>query len=314
MSVHEAQSAQSVLMVRPESFAFNPQTAPTNAFQHRPQAGVPLLQAAQREFDAAATALAKAGIRVFAAPDTAQPPKPDAIFPNNWVSFHADGTVVLYPMLAVNRRLERRDDLIADLVRDGGFQVSRTIDLSAHEARGQYLEGTGSLVLDRRAHVAYACQSPRTDLAALGDFAQQLDYEPLTFEAADAAGQPVYHTNVLMAVGSRFAVVCAAAISQPAQRAAVLARLAGTGHEVIEISLAQMQAFAGNLLELASAAGPLIALSTTAWQALDPAQRAGLERHARIVCVDIPTIEQAGGGGIRCMLAEVHLPGRVHAS
>ena len=310
MSVHEAQSAQSVLMVRPASFAFNPQTAPTNAFQHPPPGSTPLLQSAQREFDAAAALLEEAGIRVIVAADSPQPPKPDAIFPNNWVSFHADGTVVLYPLLAQNRRWERRDEVLAGLARDGGFQVSRTVDLTAHEARGQYLEGTGSLVLDRRSRIAYACLSPRTDLDVLGDFAQQLDYEPLTFAAVDAAGRPIYHTNVMLSVGSDFAVVCAASISSPAQRAAVVARLVGTGHEVIEITLAQMQAFAGNVLELASPAGPVVALSSTAWAALDAAQRASLERHARIVRADIPCIEQAGGGGIRCMLAEVHLPGR----
>lgn len=310
MSVNEAQSAQSVLMVRPASFAFNPQTAPSNAFQRPPALPAPLLQAAQREFDAAAAALQGAGLRVSVAADTPQPPKPDAIFPNNWISFHADGTIVLYPMLAENRRLERRDELIADLVSRGGFQVGRTVDLTAHEARGQYLEGTGSLVLDRVSHLAYACLSPRTDLDALGDFAQQLDYEPLTFEATDTGGQPIYHTNVMMSVGSRFAIVCTDAVRAPAQRAALIARLTATGHEVIVISHEQMRSFAGNILELAAPGGPVIALSTTAWQALEPDQRDALERHGRIIGVDIPTIERVGGGSIRCMLAEVHLPGR----
>jgi hypothetical protein len=310
MSVPETQCAQAVLMVRPAGFAFNPQTAPSNAFQHLPEAPRPALQAALAEFEAAALLIAQAGVRVIVADDTPDPPKPDAIFPNNWVSFHADGTVVLYPMLAVNRRWERRDEVLATVARAGAFRVTRTVDLTGHEASGQFLEGTGSLVLDRRARIAYACLSPRTHLDALGDFAQQLGYDVVTFDATDAAGQPIYHTNVMMAVGSGFAVICSAAIASPAQRAAVIARLTGSGHEVFEISLAQMQAFAGNILELAGAGGPVLAVSTTAWRALDTTQRGGLARHARVVCVDIPSIEEAGGGGIRCMLAEVHLPGR----
>jgi hypothetical protein len=310
MSVPETQCAQAVLMVRPAGFAFNPETAPTNAFQHRLGTSPGVLHAAPAQFEAAAQLIAQAGVRVIIADDTPDPPKPDAIFPNNWVSFHADGTVVLYPMLAVNRRWERRDEVIATVARAGDFRVTRTVDLTGHELLGQFLEGTGSLVLDRSARIAYACLSPRTHLDALGDFAQQLGYEVVTFDAADAAGQPIYHTNVMMAVGSGFALVCSAAIGSAAQRAAVLARLTGTGHEVFEISLAQMQAFAGNVLELAGAGGPVLAVSTTAWGALDATQRSGLARHAHVVCVDIPAIEQAGGGSIRCMLAEVHLPGR----
>jgi hypothetical protein len=310
MSVNEPQSAQSVLMVRPAGFAFNPQTAATNAFQRLPGMDLAVADAVLREFDTAADLIRGAGVQVIVADDTAEPVKPDAIFPNNWVSFHRDGTVVLYPMLAVNRRWERREELIAQVADAGAFRISRTIDLSPHEARGQYLEGTGSMVLDRIAHIAYVCLSPRTHLDALGDFAQQLDYELLTFDAADAAGQPIYHTNVLMAIGSRFAIVCGAAIADQRQRNAVFASLQATGHEIIEITPRQMHEFAGNVLELNGADGPVVALSTTAWRALDSAQRPALERHARIVCVDIPCIERSGGGGVRCMLAEVHLPKR----
>ncbi|MFI4889243.1 MAG: citrulline utilization hydrolase CtlX [Steroidobacterales bacterium] len=310
MSVNEPQSAQSVLMVRPASFGFNPQTAATNAFQRLPGVDPPRAAAVLREFDAAADMIRGAGVQVIVADDTAAPVKPDAIFPNNWVSFHADGTVVLYPMLAANRRWERREELIAQVAEAGPFRISRTIDLSPHEARGQYLEGTGSMVLDRSARTAYACLSPRTHLDALGDFAQQLDYELLTFDAADAAGVPIYHTNVLMAVGTRFAVVCSEAIGASTQRGAVLARLQATGHEIIEITPRQMHEFAGNVLELKGADGPVAAVSTTAWRALDSAQRSALEKHVGIVCVDIPVIERSGGGGVRCMLAEVHLPKR----
>jgi hypothetical protein len=297
-------------MVRPASFAFNPQTAATNAFQRVPGADNAASGAALQEFDAAAERLRGAGVGVIVGLDSAAPPKPDAIFPNNWVSFHADGTVVLYPMLAVNRRWERREELIEQAALEGRLRISRRVDLTAHEGRGHYLEGTGSMVLDRVAHVAYACLSPRTHLDVLGDFAQQLDYELLTFDATDSRGQPIYHTNVLMAVGTRFAVVCGEVIRDPRQRGAVFARLEATGHQTLDITAGQMAEFAGNVLELSGEDGPVVAVSATAWHALDQAQRGALERHAGIVRVDIPVIERFGGGGIRCMLAEIHLPGR----
>ncbi len=313
----EPQSAATVLMVRPACFGFNPQTAASNAFQRPPvsagpqpagDSGSQALAAA--EFDALAGKLERAGVLVVVAPDSLTPPKPDALFPNNWVSFHHDGSVVLYPMLAVNRRPERREDVLEQVIAAGGFQVSRTVDLTYREAQDKFLEGTGSLVLDRAHRIAYAALSPRTDLDVLGEFAQLLDYELVTFEAGDATGKPVYHTNVLMAIGARFAVVAGEAIAGPATRLAVTEKLRATGHDVIEISLGQMNRFAGNLLELATAAGPLIALSQNAWDALQPAQRRGLESHGSVLLADIPVIEHAGGGGVRCMLAEVHLPRR----
>jgi hypothetical protein len=299
-------------MVRPACFGFNRQTSPTNAFQQIPEhgAGIDLQGLALREFDALAAALDRAGVEVIVAADTASPVKPDAVFPNNWVSFHPDGTLVLYPMLAPNRRAERREELIAQVTREGAFRISRTVDLSYREEQGKYLEGTGSMVLDRAWRVAYACLSPRTDLDVLGEFAQQLDYELVTFEAFDAAGSAVYHTNVVMAVGARLAVVCGEAIAQADHRAAVLAKLHATGHEVIDISLRQMHDFGANLLELAPPMGSVIALSTTAWQAFSAAQRRVLEAHGAIVAVEIQTIERFGGGGVRCMLAEIHLPKR----
>ncbi|HWX32854.1 MAG TPA: arginine deiminase-related protein [Steroidobacteraceae bacterium] len=308
----EPQSARAVLMVRPASFGFNPQTAGSNAFQQRPltPAHIEAQGLALEEFDGLARALQRAGVEVLIAPDTSQPAKPDAIFPNNWVTFHFDGTVTLYPMLAPNRRWERREDILEQVVREGGFHVSRTVDLSHREAEGKFLEGTGSLVLDRAHRVAYASLSPRTDLDVLGEFAQLLDYELVTFEGRDGAGQPVYHTNVIMAIGTRFAVVCGEAIAHPRHREAVFNKLEAAGHDVVDISLPQMQEFAGNLLELESAGGRVIALSTTGWRSLGAAQRQILESHAEPVPVSIPTIERIGGGGVRCMLAELHLPKR----
>ena len=308
-SVQEPQSTRALLMVRPASFGSNPQTAASNAFQHAAAGTATEWQGlALAEFEDVARALQRAGAEVLISEDTRSPAKPDAIFPNNWVSFHADGTVVLYPMLAPNRRLERREDVLEQVLRNGRFRVSRTIDLTHREAEGKFLEGTGSLVLDRAHRVAYASLSPRTHLDVLGEFAQALDYELVTFEAHDGAGQPVYHTNVAMAIGTRFAVICGEAISEASHRGAVFDKLRADGHEVIDISLRQMLEFAGNVLEIAGAGGSLVALSTTAWRGLEAAQRRALEAQAQVVPVSIPTIERIGGGGVRCMLAELHLP------
>jgi hypothetical protein len=314
-SGQEPQNAATVLMVRPASFGPNPQTASSNAFQ---QASGPLRTDQQAavlaEFDALANALQRAGLEVLIVADTPEPPKPDAIFPNNWVSFHRDGTIALYPLLAPNRRWERREEIIAQVVREGSFRVSRLVDLSHREAEQKYLEGTGSVVLDRAHRVAYACSSPRTDLDVLGEFAQQLDYELMAFEALDGTGRPVYHTNVLMAIGAGFAVVCGESIASLAHRTAVFAKLRATGHDIVDITLRQMGEFAGNVLELAPGTGNLIALSTTALRSFDPAQRRVLESHAELKAVSIPNIERFGGGGVRCMLAEIHLPKRAPAT
>jgi hypothetical protein len=304
-------------MIRPANFGFNRETAASNAFQHADPAATPrahenaeLQSLALREFDRLADSLERSGVSVVVARDTPLPVKPDAIFPNNWVSFHADGTVVLYPMLAPNRRVERREDVLGEVVGAGGFRTTRTVDLSHRETRGQYLEGTGSLVLDRTRHIAYANVSARTDLDVLGDFAQQLDYDVVTFESTDGVGRSVYHTNVMMAIGTGFAVLCGESIADRERRAAVRSTLEAGGREIIEIGFAQLDAFAGNLLELAPPGSPVIALSTTAWESFGPVQRRALERHGRIVTADIPVIERHGGGGVRCMLAEIHLPRR----
>jgi hypothetical protein len=256
-------------------------------------------------------ALERAGVRVHAFEDTLEPHTPDAIFPNNWVSFHADGSIVLYPMLAGNRRLERRSDLLERLSRERGFLTRRIVDLTAHEGRDRFLEGTGSLVLDRVHRIAYACLSPRTDLDVLGDFAQQLDYDVVAFEAHDRGGAPIYHTNVLLAVGTRFAAVCSASIRFD-ERSAVLDALRTTGHAVIDLTHDQMSAFAGNMLELRTAAGgTIVAMSQAAEDSLLPEQRDTLvSLSGPIVAAAVPSIEHHGGGSVRCMLAEIHLPCR----
>lgn len=285
-------------------------TAASNLFQGKTSASAEEQQTqALLEFDGLAAILRDAGVTVIVADDTEEPHTPDSIFPNNWVSFHADGRVVLYPMEAPNRRTERRADIIARLDNELGYQVTEIVDLSAHEDAGHYLEGTGSMVLDRHNKVAYACLSTRTQLDPLGDFAQRMDYEVVAFDAVDRNGVPIYHTNVLMNVGEAVAVVCDAAIPDEEQRAAVLASLRNSGHEVIRLSFDQLDAFAGNMLELRDAnGGRVVAMSTTAWDSLNTEQRQMLQDNGAVVHAPIDNIERSAGGSVRCMLAEVHLP------
>jgi len=248
-----AQCADAVLMIRPAAFDYNPETAVTNPMQQRP--GVPGASGAQRSGTRRVPHLVNAlrgeGISVCVADDTPQPPKPDAIFPNNWVSFHADGTVVLYPMHAANRRTERRRDVVDAAAEQAGFKITRVLDLSPHERDGRCLEGTGSLVLDHTNRVAYASVSPRTHPAVVDAWARELGYAPIVFRALDRAGAPVYHTNVLMCVGERFALVGTEAIA-PDDRATVLKQLRASGREIVEIGYDEIEHFAGNMLELAT--------------------------------------------------------------
>ena len=304
----EPQIAPAVLMIRPVAFHANPETMGTNAFQRPVPALSPTeVQAlARAEHDGLAQALTDAGVRVLAFDDTASPATPDAIFPNNWVSFHPDGTVVLYPMHAPNRRLERRPELL-DRLREA-FKVGEVVDLSPAEARGKFLEGTGSLVLDRVHKVAYACRSPRTDAGLLGDWAARFGYQALAFDAVDAAGKPIYHTNVLMCVGPGFAVMAPAALPDWRERATVIGKLERTGHEVIALGEEQLVAFAGNMLALQGRDGTVLAMSQAAHDALRPDQRQALARHATLVVAPVPTIEAHAGGSVRCMLAEISLP------
>jgi len=285
-------------------------TAGSNVFQGRSTATPEEQQeAAILEFDALVDALRSARINVIVENDTPDPHTPDSIFPNNWVSFHADGRVVLYPMEAVNRRTERRADIIDRLANEHGFQITDVLDLSEHEASEHFLEGTGSMVLDRSNRIAYACLSTRTQLDPLGDFAQRMDYDVVSFDAVDRTGIPIYHTNVVMNVGEAVAVICDAAITRDEQRAAVLARLRDTGHDIVHLSYDQLDAFAGNMLELRNTDGDrVLAMSTQAWESLDAGQRSTLQANARILRSPIDNIESSAGGSVRCMLAEVHLP------
>ncbi len=299
--------ANTVLMVRPASFGFNTETAVSNHFQRQLTAADVTAQVLA-EFDAAVATLRGHGVQVQVFDDAPEPAKPDAVFPNNWFSTHADGRLLLYPMCAPNRRAERQPELVAALTRE--FEVREVVDLSGTEQENRFLEGTGSIVFDHAHRVAYAGLSPRTDSALFEQVAQQLGYRPVAFRATDARGQEIYHTNVMMCVGPGVAVVCLHNIADAAERAAVVASLTATGHEIVDISQEQVGRFAGNMLALEPAAGgrPLLVLSQQAHDALTPAQRHTLERYAAMVPLAIPTIETVGGGSARCMLAEIFLP------
>ena len=302
----ENQTAGAVLMIRPVRFAANPETASSNRFQASARADRDVAAGAVREFDGLAVALAAAGVRVHAFAGARDADLPDEVFPNNWVSFHADGTAVLYPLLAPNRRRERRPELV-DALREQGYRVARVVDLTPFEQKEQYLEGTGSFVLDRVDRVAYACRSPRTHDAALAELGRVLGYETSAFDATDRDGHAIYHTNVLLSIGTRFVMLCSSALRDDAERRRIVARLA-EHREVIELSFEQLHSFAGNLLELRAGDAPVIALSTTALASLHGAQRRALEAHGELVVADVGTIEKHGGGSVRCMLAEIALP------
>ncbi|MBX3101239.1 MAG: amidinotransferase [Bacteroidetes bacterium] len=301
-----SQTTDTVLMVRPAHFQFNAQTAQNNAFQTE-VADVQGL--AVTEFDQMAQKLRDAGIHVIVMADSPSPVKPDAIFPNNWLTTHPDGTVVLYPMYAPNRRLEVRTDVLEYLEGTLGYEIRQLLDLTGEADRNRFLEGTGSLVLDRVHKVAYACLSPRTDKSLLEEWARRLDYALCVFHARDKHGQDIYHTNVMMSVGHTFAVVCLESVPDAAERSNLVRSLQSTGHEIVEITLEQVYDMAGNMLLLHNTRGvPKLVLSRRAYDVLTPAQTAQLLNHCELLPVDITHIEIAGGGSARCMLAEVFLP------
>ncbi len=297
-------------MIRPVRFGFNEQTADSNAFQDIKLAAQTKdisQEEARREFDEMERRLTAAGVDVIVYDDTVEPYTPDSIFPNNWVSFHASGTVVLYPMQAENRRLERRMDIINDL--SERFHVAKVVDLTHFEQEGKFLEGTGSLVFDRMNRVAFACLSPRTNADVLAEYVRQTNYRVVSFHASDANDKAIYHTNVLMCIGDSFAVICLQAIKNPDERLMVRQELEGSGKQIIEITLEQLAAFAGNMLLVTTLKGQkLIVMSTRAYESLTPRQLDKLDDYASLMHVDLSMIEGNGGGSARCMMAEVHLP------
>ncbi|WP_428331128.1 citrulline utilization hydrolase CtlX [Mucilaginibacter sp.] len=301
------QATSHILMIRPVNFGFNEETAGSNAFQTKVAENDTVNEKAQQEFDGMVNKLRNNGVDVIVIDDTPQPYTPDSIFPNNWVSFHADGNIFLYPMQAENRRLERREDIINRIA--DKFKANHIIDLSRFEAEGKFLEGTGSMVLDRINKIAYACISPRTDREVLALFCSQTGYKEVSFNAVDEHNQAIYHTNVLMCIGSGFTVICLDSITDDSERNEVVSILKLTHKEIIVISFEQMNSFAGNMLEVESKTGEnLIVMSANAYNSLTDAQRKRLQKYGKLVYADINTIETTGGGSARCMMAEVHLP------
>ena len=298
------QNSTHLLMIQPAGFGFNVQTAVNNSFQKN--TGKDLQQQALAEFNNLVTLLRKHQIDVTVVEDSLLPATPDAVFPNNWISFHHDGRIYLYPMFALNRRQERKPAVL-DAIK-AKFRVSEIIDLSCFEADDLFLEGTGSMVLDRENKIAYACLSARTHARVLDEFCRQAGFTAISFRATDSTGSDIYHTNVMMCVAQTFAVVCLQAIADAEERSRLLASLTATGKAIIDISFEQLDHFAGNMLQVKNEVGKLFLLmSTQAYRSLNPAQVTQIEQYCSILHTAIDSIEMAGGGSVRCMLAEVFL-------
>jgi len=304
------QTTRHILMVRPANFGFNPETAANNAFQQQDgQRSVQEVRAQARlEFDALVDQLRAAGVHVIVVPDSPAPVKPDAVFPNNWVTFHQEGLIVTYPMFAPTRRKERRRKVIESVL-ECGFNAERRINLAYNEKIDRYLEGTGSVIFDHIHRLAYACLSARTDASLLQELCTLIDYTPVVFHATDEQERPIYHTNVMMAMGEDFVVICLDAVRNPGERAMLLERFAQTGKTVVEIDYDQMNRFAGNMLQVRNDRNAtILVMSEQAFQSLRPDQIALLEKHTQLLHAPIDTIETLGGGSARCMMAEVFLP------
>ncbi len=302
------QSTNSIIMVRPASFSFNEQTALSNSFQNKTDVDSNhLKELVLNEFDAFVEKLESFCVSVMVIEDDAAAGNPDAVFPNNWISLHEDGTIVLYPMCTLNRRSERRMDIIEKLKQY--YFVKEVIDLSVFEKENRFLEGTGSIIFDHQKMVAYACLSPRSDKALFINTCALLGYEPVYFNAVDESGTAIYHTNVLMCLAEKFVVICLNAVQNTEEKEMIRASFTKTGKEIIDISFSQMSNFAGNMLALRNKTGnDLLALSQSAYDSLSGSQRNSLETYCTLIPLAIPTIETIGGGSARCMIAENFLP------
>lgn len=306
------QITNSILMVRPVNFRMNEQTAVNNYFQEDLDLRNSVInERAQQEFDAFVDTLREAGVEVIVVEDRVETDTPDSIFPNNWVSFHENGSVVVYPMYAVNRRKERRTDIF-DVLEEKGFVIEQIIDYTSAEADGLFLEATGSIVMDRTHQKAYCALSARADEGLFIEFCEDFDVAPVIFTAyqsVDGKRLPIYHTNVMMCIAEDLAVICLDSIDDKKERKNVVNHLKKDGFDILEISETQMHAFAGNMLQVLGRDGErLMVMSTSARNALNPAQLALIEKTSRIISSPIDTIEACGGGSARCMMAEVFLP------
>lgn len=304
------QLTNQIMMIRPANFGFNEQTAANNAFQSTEE--VPdtevLKVIAQKEFDSMVDTLRSHGVVVFVVEDTESPIKPDAIFPNNWISMHENGTLITYPMWAPNRRIERREDII-DMLEEK-YTINNRYSFEFYEdEEALFLEGTGSMIFDRPNGIVYACISQRTDATLIDKFNVLMGTRSCVFTSVDRKGLEIYHTNVMMAVGQSFVVICMESIPDDESRKVLLDTFARTNKEVIEISYTQMESFAGNMLEVLGTAGKrYLVMSKTAFESLTTDQIDTLSKHTTILPIDIHHIEKFGGGSVRCMMAEVFLP------
>lgn len=299
------QSTYKILMIRPVNFGFNEQTSGNNAFQVRGDEENARSKAI-KEFDEFAELLRSNGVDLSVVEDTPEPHTPDSVFPNNWFSTHEGGTLVLYPMFAPNRREERKPSVI-NFIKEN-FKVKRVVDLTGNEKSELFLEGTGSMIIDRDHNLVYACRSPRTDEKVLEQFCEELDYDYFLFGASDASGNDIYHTNVMMCVGTEFVVVCLDAVKDIDERENLIGLIEESDKEIVEISLEQMSKFAGNMLEVKSKEGEkLLVMSKRAYNSLNQEQVDTLQKYCRIISPNLTTIENNGGGSARCMMAEIYL-------
>lgn len=297
-----------LLMIRPVQFAYNAETAVNNSFQVASN-DASVQEKALQEFDGFVAKLQANGIDVTVVHDTAEPYTPDSIFPNNWMSLHSNGTICMYPMFAVNRRQERKQHVLDAITEK--FVVDSTIDFTGSEANNVFLEGTGSMVLDRDKQIAYACLSPRTDKDLLQLFCSPFNYTPVAFIANDENGSPIYHTNVMMCVADKFVVICLDSITDVTEKNMVVQSIENSGKTIIDINFYQMNHFAGNMLQVCNQQGEaFLVMSSQAYHSLTAAQIATIESYQPIIHSDIVTIETNGGGSARCMMAEIFLPVR----
>jgi hypothetical protein len=304
------QTTSKILMVRPARFAFNEETAENNYFQIRSELSDQesekerISEEAIKEFDAFVNLLRANDVDVTVVQDTPDPHTPDSIFPNNWFSSHFSGELVLYPMFAPNRRQERKPHIIELLKRNMNHR--KVVDFTFWENEGEYLEGTGSMVFDRRKKIAYCCRSPRTSEKVLADFCSRMNFQPVIFDAVDKNNNNIYHTNVMMAIGMQVAVICLESIKDEDERKKVISQLNSTGKIIVDISLEQVSQFAGNMIEVKSRNGsPLMIMSASAHNSLTSSQENIISTYNRIVSAELGTIEKNGGGSARCMIAEI---------
>lgn len=297
------QTTSKVLMIRPVNFGFNEETASTNTFQ-KEERNIRVQDAALAEFDNLVQLLINLGIEVTVFEDTPKPHTPDSIFPNNWISFHEEGLLFLYPMFAPNRRKERKPELLRKITEKyNAFEIT---DYSHFEKENRFLEGTGSMVLDRESRIAYACLSPRTNAALLHDFCIKMRFKPVSFRAFNKDGVPVYHTNVMMCVAKQYVIICAESIKDEIEREKVISVILSSQKRIIFITISQMNHFAGNMLQLTNEKGEdFLIMSSQAYQSLSPEQISEIEQYNPIYHTSLDTIEKNGGGSARCMITEV---------